>query len=111
VNHPAPVRAISQIQKDLNIMQTSQRTPPLPPEKSLFSHSEDFFCLLEDASCSLHCVIKLLEVNGFDVEKHLNSVRRDDLAGLLRLVGIKIEHAQAVYAACVLDKPQAANQR
>jgi hypothetical protein len=92
------------------MIQTTQRVPPLPPEKSAFCNSEDTDNLLSDAKQSLNCLIWLLEGHGLEGHANLEAIRREDMASLLRLIGMKIEHAQAVYWADKQDKPRAANQ-
>ena len=79
-------------------------------QKSYFTFNEDPDTLIYDAMQSLSAVLNLLEVDGFDVRQHLSSLKREDLASLLRLIGLKMEHARQSYFAEREFERKAANQ-
>lgn len=79
--------------------QTAQRVPPLAPEHSYFNPSEDLDMLLNDAKLSLHCLIQMTEGHDARGRSHMQEIRREELAALLRLIGHKVEHAETVYYA------------
>jgi hypothetical protein len=86
-------------------------TGPSPnTHESYFTHNKDPDNLIYDAMQSLSAVMALLAVDGFDVHKQLSNVTREDLASLLKLIGLQMECARQSYFAEREFQRKAANQ-